>query len=100
MQDKAELIYRGIIIILFVVFLAIFYQYSENGRYTYHKEIEENLINKYVVDTRSATIYGICNRVPGTGYFYKMELQTSKMWFTPVKIIEKLPEEAKQSPSK
>jgi hypothetical protein len=90
MQNKSELICRGILVILFIAFLAIFYRYSENGRYAYNKEIGEGYENKYVVDTRTGTIYewhfisppGLS---PSEG-FYKVELQTGRKWYIPLKI--------------
>lgn len=51
--DKINLILRGVIIVLFIILLAIFYQYSENGRYTYHHSNNEI----YIVDSRTGTYY-------------------------------------------
>lgn len=93
MRDQTELIYRSIIIILFLVSLAIFYQYSQNGRYTYHKEISDiGGDNKYVVDSRTGTIYGIKVNPNYRTYFYKIELQTGKTWRTLPREMEDLPE--------
>jgi hypothetical protein len=107
MQNKQELIYRSVLVILFIVLLAILYRYSENGRYTYHKEITDNGDDKYVVDTRTGTIYGRAysffdgnESLSGT-LFYKIELQTGKEWYVPRQIIQRPPpKETKPSSSK
>ena len=94
-QEKAKLIYRSLLVILFIVFLAILYHYSENGRFTYHKEINDTETEKYVVDTRTGTIYGIILSDPNSknpqNFSYKIELQTGAIWLNPSKTIDKLP---------
>jgi soluble lytic murein transglycosylase-like protein len=53
-SNKAELMYRSLIIILFIVFLATFYQYSQNGRYRYTKM---SGYNAYVIDSRTGEVF-------------------------------------------
>lgn len=98
MSEKAELIFRGILILLILAFLGIFYQYTENGRYAYHKEIGGITDNKYVVDTRSGIIYGELQSSVGLS-FYEINLKSGKVWLKPHKIID-LTEEPGKRPSK
>jgi hypothetical protein len=92
MQTKSDLIYRGILVILFIILLLIFHQYSENGRYIYHKEIKATFDDKYVVDTRTGTIYGIINFPEGkpSEFSYKIDLKTGKLWYMPSQVNDKL----------
>ncbi|MGA8142081.1 MAG: hypothetical protein WB948_15525 [Desulfobaccales bacterium] len=94
-QDKQELIYRNMLVILFIVFIAIFYMYSENGRYAYfHKEIVKG-IGTYkdidvgwkvsVLDTRTGTIYQHNFEIafPGgaiTNTFFKEKMATGRFF--------------------
>jgi hypothetical protein len=89
--------FKPAILVLAVIFLLIFYQYSENDRYTYHKEISDSFDNRYVVDSRTGIIYGFMKFFPGRDRFYKFELQTGKMWFMPAQIMQGLPPEPKPS---
>jgi len=100
MCEKAELIYRSVLILLIVAFLAILYQYSENGRYTFHKEINDTTTNKYVVDTRSGIIYGEVTGGFTSNNFYKINLKTGEIWISPVKYIDNIPEASPKTPSK
>ena len=50
--------FKPALLILAVILLIIFYQFSENGRYVYHKEKISDIDNIYVVDTRTGVIYG------------------------------------------
>jgi len=87
MQNRAELIYRSLLILLFVAFLVIFYRYSENGRYTYHKYLYNNGEDRYVVDTRTGTVYGHFTGDVGEGkkpFSYKSELLTNKEWYNSI----------------
>ncbi len=91
MQGKAELIYRGILLILFIVFLFIFWQYAEkyaeNGRYTYYHEVYDNGVHRYVVDTRTGTLYGHFHDDENKGkdsFCYKRELRTNKEWIASI----------------
>jgi hypothetical protein len=89
-KDKIQFIYKSILVVLFIIFLIILYQYSENGRYGYHKEIYDNYEDRYVVDTRTGTIYGVSlSNKEDNGLSYKMELQTGKVWFYPQKYFSK-----------
>jgi hypothetical protein len=58
MSEKADLIYRSILILLFIAFLVIFYQYSQNGRYTYHRAKDDAYEYQYIVDSRTGIAYG------------------------------------------
>ena len=102
MQDKPELIYRSILVILFIVFLAIFYGYSENGRYAYYNEKIDNSSQtgheRYVVDTRTGIMYGhifVVGEDP-QDWYYKNELTTGKYWING----EIVPRRTKPSSSK
>jgi hypothetical protein len=100
-DNKAELIYRSIVIILFIVLLAVFCQYSENGRYTYHKEIYNTTNDKYVADSRTGTIYGYYEgETFAKTYFYKIELQTGKVLYKDPQVIDMALKKPKPSPSK
>lgn len=74
MQGKAELIYRTILVILFIVFLAILYQYSQNGRYIYIPG--DNLA---ALDSRTGTLYAI-----SAGKAVKAELPLGKFTTSPI----------------
>jgi hypothetical protein len=91
MQDKPELIYRSILVILFIVLLAILYGYSENGRYAYFHKEKIDIPNvqkghdKYVIDTRTGIIYGhifTVSSIPAYDQdcYYREELTTGKFW--------------------
>lgn len=100
MQDKAGLIFRSVLILLIIAFLIIFYQYSQNGRYSYHKEIQDVINNKYVVDTRTGIIYGMTQSSIGRSNFYEINLKTGKVLIKPYNIIDKMSTETQKSPSK
>jgi hypothetical protein len=46
------------IIVILVLLLIIIYQYSNNGRYIYHRQFTDSQNDEYVVDTRTGIIYG------------------------------------------
>jgi len=88
MSEKLELAYRGVLILLIIFFLAIFYQYSENGRYSYHKEIQDFIDKRYVVDTRTGIIYGETFSTVGQSNFYEIDLKAGRVLLKPHKIID------------
>lgn len=100
-QDKQELIYRSILVILIIVFLAIFYGYSENGRYTsFHRETG-GMYEQYLVDSRTGTVCGeIRSAVSPYWQFYVIELPTGKVWNRRPEVIQSLHEQPKSAPSK
>ena len=112
MQDKPEIIYRSILVILFIIFLDILYGYSENGRYRYYNEKIENSSmtgnERYVVDTRAGIIYGHIDTIGDTAqetndWYYKNELTTGKYWINGELIRkngELTPRKTKQTSSK
>lgn len=85
--------FKPVILIFAAIFLIVFYQYSENGRYTYNKEMGNLIDNKYVVDTRSGIIYGEINSTVSQSNFYETNLKTGKTWLKPHKIINNMSKE-------
>lgn len=55
LKMKIDYWFKPIIIILAIIFLIIFYQYSQNGRYTYHKYGKHSYI--YLIDSQKGIIY-------------------------------------------
>lgn len=100
MSEKSELIYRCVLILLIVAFLAIFYRYSENGRYTYHKEIGGLIDNKYVLDTRTGIVYGEVDSSVGRSNFYEKDFKTGQILLKPHKITGNIYKESEKPPSK
>ena len=95
--DHVGLIFRGILIALLIIFLVVFYQYSENGRYIYHDRSSENQWDEYAFDTRTGTVYGYFSNPdskekPPT--FYKIELQTGKIWYNLIQVFNNIPKTA------
>jgi len=94
MYEKLNLIYRGILILLILAFLAIFYQYSENGRYAYHREFSEQTTDEWVVDTRTGIIYGYSiSDKPGKEQerrSYKIDLRSGKIWYNPLQGVDNI----------
>ena len=82
--------FKFIALILAVVFLFIFYRYSDNGRYIYHKEIGGVIDNKYIIDTRSGIIYGETASSLGRSNFYEINLITGEVILKPHKIIDNM----------
>jgi hypothetical protein len=66
--------FKPAILVLGIIFLLILYQYSENGRYTYHKETNNTSNDTCVVDTRTGTIYGLAAIDGLDAFYYKHEL--------------------------
>jgi len=99
-MDIGKIVFRIVLILLFIAFLAIFYQYTENGRYSYHKEIGNLIDNKYVVDTRTGIIYGEVHSTVGQSNFYKMDLKTGQIWLKPHKVINNMNKESEKPSSK
>jgi hypothetical protein len=50
-------LFKPAILVLAVIFLLIFYQYSQNGRYTYHEIHDDISESQYVVDSRTGIAY-------------------------------------------
>jgi hypothetical protein len=92
--------FKPLILIFAAIFLIVFYLYSENGRYTYHKEIGELINNKYIVDTRSGIIYGEVDTSVGQSNFYEKNLKTGLILLKPHKIINNIYKEPPKSSKK
>lgn len=97
---KIDRWFQPAILILVFIFLVILWQYAENGRYTYHKEIGDLIDNKYVVDTRSGIIYGEINSIVGQSNFYETNLKIGQILLKPHKIINNMYKESATPPSK
>lgn len=67
--------HRGIMVVLFIVFLVIFYQYSQNGRYRYTRMRGYN--EAYVIDSRTGEV--VLGRVSTDKYYaYEWQLEADK----------------------
>jgi hypothetical protein len=79
-----EIINRIIMVVLFVILLIIFYQYTENGRYSYHKGRHSQI---EILDPRTGIIYG--NEVTDEKKinFYRIDMKKGQVWIKTTKYM-------------
>jgi len=69
--------FKSALIVFVIIFLIIFYQYSQNGRYThFHNPINMDV---WAVDSRTGTVYGF-----GSSGAEKLELTLGKITTSPI----------------
>ena len=80
--EKIGLLFRGIIIVLFIILLVIFYQYSANGRYTYRHSNDDI----WMLDSRTGILYLMSiNKKERC----KIDLPSGNILFTPMESQDK-----------
>ena len=77
MQDKIDIVYKALLVILLAIFLVIFYQYSENGRYT-HYIYNGEVVTERIIDSRNGVIFCL-----SSGKAYKIDYPSGQMTITP-----------------
>jgi hypothetical protein len=68
--------FKSALMVLVIIFLIIFYQYSQNGRYTY---VHDPNSDRWAVDSRTGTLYGASRDEA-----IKVEMQLGKITISPM----------------